>query len=154
RYRHLCWNLVGSDLRSRFRRSHLGILWAVLQPLGFSLIIASVWAGVFQSQTFSTFVVYVYSGMLVWESFSQSILLSLDALINSKGYLKQARIPFLVFQMRVPLAGMVILLIGLTGLFGLMAVMDQFPETVLPLLLLPLYLGMLFIFVTPLSIIA
>jgi lipopolysaccharide transport system permease protein len=154
RYRHLALNLVGSDLRSRFRRSHLGILWAVLQPLGFSLIVASVWSGVFKSQGFTTFVIYVFSGMLVWEYFSQSVLSSLDTLTNSRGYLKQARIPFLIFQLRVPLSGQVILLFGIVGLLCLMAALDQFPPLGVHLLLLPLLLGMLLLFVIPLSILA
>ncbi|MEQ1785263.1 MAG: hypothetical protein ABMA14_28290, partial [Hyphomonadaceae bacterium] len=42
-YRHLCWNLVTSDLRSRFRRTQLGVLWAVIQPLVMALLIAAVW---------------------------------------------------------------------------------------------------------------
>ena len=154
RYRHLAWNLVGSDLRSRFRRSRLGILWAVLQPLGFSLVVALVWSQVFKAQSIETFVVYVFSGMLIWEYFSQSIFVSLDALLNSGGYLKQARIPFLIFQLRVPLSGLVVLLFGMIGLIGLMAAVGKLPPVGPHLLLLPIYMGMLLIFMIPVCIIA
>ena len=65
RYRHLCWNLVGSDLRSRFRRSHLGIIWAIIQPLSFALIIAFVYGQLFGQKSFWEYAIYVYSGMLV-----------------------------------------------------------------------------------------
>lgn len=153
RYRHLAWNLVGSDLRSRFRRSHLGILWAVLQPLGFSLIVAMVWSQVFQSKSFMTFTIYVYSGMLVWDYFSQCISIGLDALMSSKGYLKQARIPFLIFQVRVPLSGLVVMGCGLIGLVGLMTVVGQLPPLGLHLLLVPLFMAMLLLLVIPLTII-
>lgn len=154
RYRHLAWNLVGSDLRARFRRSRLGIMWAVLQPLGFSLIIAMVWSQVFQSKSFMEFTIYVYSGMLVWDYFSQGVLGSLDSLLNSRGYLKQARIPFIIFQMRVPLSGLIILLFGLVGLVGLMAVVRQLPPIGLHLLLVPLFFLMLLVFVIPIGIIS
>jgi len=153
RYRHLAWNLVGSDLRSRFRRSHLGILWAVLQPLGFSLIIAVVWSQVFKAASFMTFTVYVYSGMLVWDYFSQCISIGLDSLMSSRGYLKQARIPFLIFQVRVPLSGLVVMACGLIGLVVLMAVVGQLPPLGPHLLLVPLFMGMLLLLVVPLSII-
>ncbi|MDP3493889.1 MAG: ABC transporter permease [Hyphomonadaceae bacterium] len=153
RYRHLAWNLVGSDLRSRFRRSHLGILWAVLQPLGFSLIIAVVWSQVFKADSFMTFTVYVYSGMLVWEYFSQCIVIGLDSLMSSRGYLKQARIPFLIFQVRVPLSGLVVMACGMIGLVVLMVAVGQFPPLGLHLLLVPLFMGMLLLLVIPLSII-
>jgi len=153
RYRHLAWNLVGSDLRSRFRRSHLGILWAVLQPLGFSLIIAVVWSQVFQAASFMTFTIYVYSGMLVWDYFAQCVTIGLDSLMSSRGYLKQARIPFLIFQMRVPLSGLVIMACGLVGLVLLMAVTGQLPPIGLHLLLVPIFMGMLLLLVLPLSMI-
>lgn len=153
RYRHLAWNLVGSDLRSRFRRSHLGILWAVLQPLGFSLIIAMVWSQVFQSKSFMTFTIYVYSGMLVWDYFSQSISIGLDSLLSSRGYLKQARIPFLIFQVRVPLSGLVVMACGLIGLIALMTAVGQLPPLGLHLVLVPLFMAMLLMLVIPLSII-
>jgi lipopolysaccharide transport system permease protein len=154
RYRHLAWNLVGSDLRARFRRTRLGILWAILQPLGFSLIIGTVWSQVFGAKSVSSFVVYVFSGMLVWEYINQCILVSLDSLLNSRGYLKQARIPFVIFQMRMPLSGLVILMFGLVGLVGLMLAVGAFPAPGLHLLLLPLYFLMLLIFAIPLSIIS
>lgn len=153
RYRHLAWNLVGSDLRSRFRRSHLGILWAVLQPLGFSLIIAVVWSQVFKAASIMTFTIYVYSGMLVWDYISQCVTIGLDSLMSSAGYLRQARIPFLIFQMRVPLSGLVIMGCGWVGLVMLMAVTGHMPAIGFHLLLLPLFVGMLLLFVLPLSII-
>ncbi len=154
RYRHLAWSLVGSDLRARFRRSYLGILWAVLQPLGFSLIVALVWSQVFKTQSIETFIIYVFSGMLIWEYFSQSVIVSLDSLINSAGYLKQARIPFLVFQMRVPLSALVVLMFGMIGLFGMMAAVGHLPPLGFHLLLLPVYFLMLVTFMIPMSVIA
>lgn len=154
RYRYLAAGLVGSDLRARFRRSHLGILWAVLQPLGFSLIIAIVWSQVFKADSFMAFTVYVFSGMLIWEYLSQCVIIGLDSLTSSAGYLKQARIPFLIFQLRVPLSGSVVLGCGMIGLLGLMITVGEFPPIGPHLLLMPIFAVMLFFFVVPISIIA
>jgi lipopolysaccharide transport system permease protein len=129
-------------------------LWAILQPLGFSLIIGAVWSQVFKAQSVAAFVVYVFSGMLVWEYFSQTIIVGLDALINSRGYLKQARIPFLIFQMRVPLTGIVIFLFGLLGLLALMALLGSFPPIGVHLFLVPAYVAMLLLFVMPFGVLA
>lgn len=156
RFRHLCWNLAGSDLRSRFRRSRLGILWAVIQPLSFALILAFVYARLFNQQSYWTYALYVFSGMLVWEFFTSTTLTGLDALIGSQGYLKQARIPFFIFQLRVPLAGVVTFLLGLTGLAALMIVLASVPGTgvTLPppglhLLLIPAFVPVLLLFAAP-----
>jgi lipopolysaccharide transport system permease protein len=126
-FRHLCWNLVGSDLRARFRRSHLGILWALIQPLGFSLIVAAVWGNVFGVADYWEFALYLFSGMVLWEYFSNLVIGSQDALINAEGYLRQTRVPFFVFQLRVPLTGFVTMFFGFIGLLIVMAVLQRFP---------------------------
>lgn len=126
-FRHLCGNLVGSDLRARFRRSHLGILWAVIQPLGFALIVASVWGSVFKVDDYWQFALYLFSGMVLWEYFANVVTVSQDALINAEGYLKQTRVPFFIFQLRVPLTGFVTMFCGLLGLLLVMAVLQRFP---------------------------
>lgn len=156
RFRHLCWNLAGSDLRSRFRRSRLGILWAIIQPLAFALILAFVYGSLFGQTSYWTYAVYVFGGMLVWEYFTSSTMSGLDALVGAQGYLKQARIPFFIFQLRVPLAGTVTLFFGLCGLYGLMFVLQAIPGTgvIVPppglhLLLVPAIFGVFILFLAP-----
>lgn len=153
RYRHLCLNLVASDLRSRFRQSYLGVVWAVLQPLLFSLVVATVWGSVFQVDSYWQFAIYVFSGMLVWEMFTTSINVSLDTISSAQAYLRQARIPFLIFQLRVPLTGIVIYLFGVVGLIIMMLALGLFPMPGLHLLLLPIHLALMLALVAPLSII-
>ena len=153
RYRHLCWNLVGSDLRARFRRSKLGILWAVIQPLGYSLIIAWAWGVIFKVSNYWAFATYVYSGMLVWDFFSNTVMGGLDGLIGATGYLRQARIPLLVFQTRVPLSGGVNFLFGMIGLGVMMTALQLWSAPGPHLLLVPASLLFLLLFLLPLTIV-
>jgi lipopolysaccharide transport system permease protein len=153
RYRHLCWHLVGSDLRSRYRRSRLGILWAVIQPLGYAAVIAWAWGSLFGQEDYLTFGIYVFSGMLIWEYFSNTLNASLDALQNAVGYLRQSRMPFVLFQARVPLTGLANLIFGMLGLFAVLAAAQQFPFPGLHLLLVPAYVAILFLFMLPLAVI-
>lgn len=152
RYRHLCWNLVGSDLRSRFRRSYLGLFWAMLQPIGYSLVIAWAWHTIFKSEDFWAFGLYVFSGMLVWEYFSTTTMSSLDSLINSAGYLRQARVPLFVFQIRAPLSGIVIFYIGVAGLLLMQLALGKLPPLGLHLLLIPAYGIVLLAFFIPVAL--
>lgn len=154
RYRHLCLNLVQADLRARFRRSYLGILWAVIQPLGYSLVIAWVWRSLFNESDYWQFALYVFSGMLVWDCFTQTVTGSLDSLMTAAGYLRQSRIPFLIFQLRVPLTSMTIFLAGVVGLVVLMTCLGRVPPLGLHLLLLPFYMVFLAAFLAPIAIIA
>ena len=152
-YRHLAMNLVGADLRSRFRRSYLGILWAVLQPLGFALIIAWIWGSVFNVPSVWDYALYVFSGLVVWEYFSTVMNVSQDLLKSSEGYLKQTRIPFFIFQLRTAVTGMVVAWAGSIGLVVLLLATGRFPAPGVHLLYMPLYYVILFLFMTPLAII-
>lgn len=152
RFRDLTLNLVGSDLRSRFRRSRLGILWAILQPLGFSLMLALVWGALFKSKTFWEFAIYTFSGLIVWEFFVATVMGGLVALMNAAGYLKQSRIPLLVFQIRVPLTALVIFLFAIIGLFGLMGALAVLPPLGLHYLYVALFPAVMLFLMVPLAI--
>ncbi len=152
RYRSFCLHLVGAALRARFRRSRLGILWAVLQPLAFAAMIAAVWSAMFDRPLLA-FAMYVYAGMIVWECVSQTIAGALNALTASEGYLKQTRIPFFVFQARVALTNIVIFTCGLVGLVIVLPLLGQMPMPGWHLLLAPLFYPLLLLFITPLAII-
>lgn len=153
RYRHLCWNLVGSDIRSRFRRSYLGILWAVIQPLAYSLLIAWAWGSIFKAANYWEFAVYVFSGMLVWEYFANTLIGSLEGLTGAVGYIRQARIPLFVFQARVPFSGLVTFLCALVGLALMLAALQMLPPIGVHLLLIPAFIGMMVMFMLPVSVI-
>jgi lipopolysaccharide transport system permease protein len=152
RFRHLAFNLVSSDIRSRFRRSKLGILWAIIQPLGYSLIIAWAWGSLFKYESYWSFALYVYSGMIVWEYFTTCTSGSLQALIAAGGYLRQARVPLVVFQIRMPLTAMVIALYASIGLLIMMIATGEAPNLGLHLLLVPASFAVLFVFTTPIAI--
>ncbi len=152
RYRSLCSNLVAADLRARFRRSHFGILWAMIQPLAFAGVLALVWGAVFE-QNYLAFSVYVLSGLIVWEYFSNTILTAQDSLISAEGYLKQARIPLLVFQLRAPLAGLVTFFAGLVSLFVLQAALGKLPSIGWHLAQIPLFVLLLLLFIMPVGIV-
>ncbi len=152
KFRHLCWNLVGSDLRARFRRSYLGILWAIIQPLSFSLVVAAVWGTLFAEANYLAFAMYVFSGMVIWEYFSNLVMGSQDSLMASEGYLKQTRIPFIVFQARTPLTGAVVMFCGTIGLAIMLVATQQFPTPGLHLLLVPAFFGIFLMLALPVAI--
>ena len=150
-FRHLAGNLVAADLRARFRRSQVGVLWAVIQPLAFSLTIALVWGSLLKSESYWDFAIYVFSGMIVWEYFASVVTVSQDALVNAEGYLKQTRVPFFIFQIRTPLTSMVIFLLGLAGLIILMTCLQKLPPFGEHLLLIPAFPVLLLLFGIPLG---
>ena len=151
-YRHLCWNLVGSNLRARFRRSHLGILWALLQPLAVAMMIAAVWGGLHNEVTFWEFAAYIFTGFVVFELFSNSFQTGQDSLSSASGFVRQARIPFLVFQVRTVLTALVVLLVALPGALLVAGVVTGGTNIGLQLVLVPAFLVVAFFFMLPIVI--
>lgn len=152
-YRHLCWNLVGSDLRARFRRTRLGVLWAIIQPLIFALMIATVWGAIQKTASHWEYAVYVLTGMVVFDLFSVALSGSQAALHNAAGFVKQARIPFFIFQLRVVITGVVIFFLGLIGVV-LFSTAVGYPPALGPnLLLVPGFVGVAVLFVLPIAMI-
>lgn len=44
RYRYLLWNLVSRDFKLKYRRSVLGVVWSVLNPLLMCLVYWAVFS--------------------------------------------------------------------------------------------------------------
>jgi ABC-type polysaccharide/polyol phosphate export permease len=99
RHRHLLLHLVASDLRSRYRRSYLGVAWAMVWPIAFSFIIATVAIHVFQ-QPVETYVLYIITGFTVWELMAGAISGGVGSIQQGEGYLRQTRLPYILFPFR------------------------------------------------------
>lgn len=152
RYRFLCLSLVGADLRSRFRRSYIGGLWGVLQPLLFAVILGYV-LHIFFDQAFEPYFIFVLTGFVVWDVVVVSVNGSLPALENGGGFLMQARIPLFVFQARVTLGALVNFCFGLCAVFVGWLIVGSAPVNFLPMIQLLPFAILLLAFSLPLSII-
>ena len=53
RYRYLLWNLVSRDFKLKYRRSVLGVLWSVLNPLLMCLVYWAVFSSLMDNENWS-----------------------------------------------------------------------------------------------------
>jgi ABC-2 type transport system permease protein len=74
-YRDLIIQWVRRDVVARYKRSFLGVAWTMLKPLGIMLVMTIVFSHVFQG--IQGYPVYVLSGLLVWNFFSQTTSVSM-----------------------------------------------------------------------------
>ena len=70
RYKDLIAHLIQKDLTTRYKRSALGILWTMLNPLGVMIIMTFIFQNFFQRQEFYS--VYVLTGLLTFTFFNQT----------------------------------------------------------------------------------
>ena len=152
RFRHLVWHLASVDLRARFRRSFFGIFWAMLQPL-FLVGILTVVFTTFSADPWQKYFVYVFSGLVLWNFISESITLGASSIENAAGYLRQTRIPIIIFPTRAVMHSLVIALTGILSLFICTIIVS--PQAIdWKWLLTPLIFAHLAFFILPLAIIS
>lgn len=119
RWRDLVWALVVRDLKVRYRRSTIGFLWTMLQPLLMMSVMALVFSSVFRIQI-ANYPVYVLAGVLFWNFFSQTIVTSMNSLRANAGLLQKLPIPKAVFPLATVISGVVNLTLATGPLLGIL----------------------------------
>ena len=120
-YRDLIWALVLRDLKVRYRRSAIGFVWTMLQPLLMMLVFQLVFSTMFRFEILN-YAVYALAGILFWNFFSQSILASMNSLRGNANLLKKVPVPHAVFPVATVLSGLVNMAFAMVPLFGLLIV--------------------------------
>ena len=69
RFKDLMGQLVSRDLKLKYRRSVLGYLWSVLNPLFIMIIMAIVFSKMFTRASITNFPVYLMSGIFNGSTF-------------------------------------------------------------------------------------
>jgi lipopolysaccharide transport system permease protein len=106
--RYFWTHLALSDLRSRWRRSYFGVLWSILQPLGFALLLSTVLARLFHANI-RTYAPYVFSGMIVWDFFTTAVTGGSLTFVQADAYIKNYRHPLAIYSLRTVLANLAVL---------------------------------------------
>ena len=117
--RDLIWHLVQRDLRVRYRRSALGLLWTMLQPLLMMLILHVVFSHAFRVELYS-YPVYALAGILFWNFFSQSIVASMNSLRGNAAILQKLPVPKAVFPVATVVSGVVNLMLAMVPLLAIL----------------------------------
>lgn len=125
KYRYLLGQLIRRDILTRYKRSVLGVAWTMLNPLGTMLILTFVFSNFFRSDV-KHFPVFILSGLLVWNFFSQGANAAISGLVWGGGLLKRIYIPSTVFGVSAIGTALVNLVISIVPLIIVMLV-DRAP---------------------------
>jgi homopolymeric O-antigen transport system permease protein len=119
RYRDLVVTLIARELTVRYKRSTIGFVWTMLQPMLMMAVLTIVFSTIFRFQV-PNYAVYVLAGVLFWNFFSQSIISSMNSLRGNAGLLKKLPVPHAVFPIATVAAGVVNLVLALIPLLILL----------------------------------
>lgn len=104
--RELIWALALKELRVRYKRSTLGFLWALLNPLLMMVILTVVFSTVMRIQI-DHYSVFLLSVLLPWTFFSQSLAYAVESIVGNGELLKKVYIAKSVFPMAAVLSNVI-----------------------------------------------
>jgi ABC-2 type transport system permease protein len=96
RYRNLLWNLISRDLKVRYKRSVLGFLWAMINPLLTMAVLLVVFMRLFRFDI-DHYPVYILAGLLLWNLFARGTSVGMRAVLDNGGLRRQIYVPASVF---------------------------------------------------------
>ena len=115
KYRDLVYQFVARSIKTRYKRSVLGVFWTMLNPLFMMIILTIVFSSVFKVGR--NYPVFVLSGLVLWNFFSHATSSAMGEMIWSGALLNRIFMPKSVFAVSAIGTGLVNLLISLVPLF-------------------------------------
>jgi ABC-type polysaccharide/polyol phosphate export permease len=115
RYRDLLAQLIARNIKIRYKRSVLGVLWTMINPLMMTIILTLVFSELFRF-TVPLYAIYVLSGMMLWSFFSQVTVSAMSELVWGGTLLNRIYMPRSVFAATALGTGLVNLALALPPL--------------------------------------
>lgn len=126
KYRYLLSQLVKKNIKLRYRRSYLGILWTLIEPL-LTMIVLSIVFGALLGRNRTDpafdgvpFPLYVLTGRLLYSFFSSSTNTAMKSIRNNSAMIRKVYVPKYIYPFSGVLSNFVIFLISLVVLFGVL----------------------------------
>lgn len=141
-YLPLMRELVKRDLKVKYRRSILGYLWSLLNPLLMMCIMSYIFSTLFQSNI-PNFPLYLICGQTLWNFFNESTNMAMHSVIQNSSLIKKVYIPKYIFPFSRVMSSFVTMSFSLVAI---LIVMLFTRATIYPTILL-FWVPLLFLFV-------
>jgi ABC-type polysaccharide/polyol phosphate export permease len=104
------WTVLGwNDIRRRYRRSYLGPFWMTISMGLLVAALGSLYAHIFHTEI-ETYLPYLTLGFIVWGFISSCVKESCNSFWIQADMIKQIRVPFSVYVLRMVWANLIVLL--------------------------------------------
>ena len=145
RTRYFLLSLVKYDLNTRYRRSILGIGWSLLQPIGMTIVLCTVFHRLF-ALDIREFGPFLLAGLAFWGYFTNSVLTGCQCFFQADAYMRQYPAPPAIYPLRATLGSMFHLFMALGIVLILSWIMKGFENlpvlvSLVPTLVLLLVFG-------------
>lgn len=147
KYRFLLNQLVKRDFKVKYKRSVLGVLWSLLNPLMTMLIQYIVFSTLFKS-SINNFPVYLLIGIIFFSYFTETSSLGIGAIVDNASLITKVYVPKYIFPVSRVFSSCINLMLSLIPLVAVIgitgtAITPQYLLLILPLVLMTMFcLGM------------
>jgi len=141
--RELLLGLISSDIRIKYKNSSLGLFWSMISP-AFTLGVYYLVFSVFLKNGYPNFVIYLFSGLIVWNMFQNSINTATGVIVDRAALVKKVSFPREILALSNVGASVVYFVVQLLVLVIFVAGVGHAPAwkfmVILPISFLSLYL--------------
>ena len=102
----LIWTLVDRDMKIMYQRSALGMLWTLINPLLQLLVFIFVFQVIIKIEI-PQYASYVFTGLLVWNWFQNSLFQATGIIINSRSSIRQPGFPTAILPVVIVTTGLI-----------------------------------------------
>ena len=88
--------LTGREIKRKYSRSYLGILWSVLNPLLSMTVISLIFSQIFK-RSIENFPIYYLTGYILWLAFIGATNAAMTTLVDNKTMLIKVKLPMEIF---------------------------------------------------------
>lgn len=149
-YKPLMRELVVRDLKLKYRRSFLGYVWSLLNPLLMMTVMSVVFSYMFRFDI-PNYPLYLICGQTLWTFFNESTNMAMHSVLQNGSLIRKVYIPKYIFPISRVLSSFVTMGFSLVAILIVMLV-TRVPLSV-QLLLVPVPLIFLLIFSTGMGMI-
>ena len=111
-YKFLLSELVKKGIKLKYRRSYLGIVWSLLEPL-LTMIVLTIVFGTLYGNTDRTFPVYILTGRLIYSYYSTATKSALKSIRANSAMIKKVYVPKYLYPLSTVIFNYIIFLISL-----------------------------------------
>jgi len=124
RYRDLLGMLVNASIKTRYKRSALGVVWTLVNPMLTMLVMAFAFSHLLRI-SIQNYPVYLLSGLIFWNFFVQTTTSAMHSLIWGGSLIKRIYVPRTIFAAAATGNGLVNLSLALIPLATIMLLTGQ-----------------------------
>ena len=97
-YAFVIKELVSREIKRKYARSSLGIIWSVLNPLLSMAVLSMIFTTIFK-RSIENFQIYYLTGNIMWGLFTHATDSAMTALVDNKKLLIKVKLPMQVFPL-------------------------------------------------------